>query len=276
MPTYHHGRHEHGQNFLTDRRVIAQIVELISDTSGPIIEIGPGDGALTVPLAGLGRPLTAVEIDTHQARKLTAKVPPAVDVVQGDFLHHRLPTTPHVIVGNLPFHLTTAMLRHLLHAPGWTDAILLVQWEVARRRAGVGGATMMTAQWAPWFSFTLEGRIPAAAFTPRPGVDGGLLHIRRRAEPGIARRSRKQYQALVHAVFTGRGRGLGQILARNTGLGSHAHAWLRRHGLPSGSLPGKMPTSAWIDLFETTGLSPPPRHHRRTTRRGAPRRRSRD
>lgn len=263
MPTYRHGRHEHGQNFLTDRAVIARIVELVSRTSGPIIEIGPGDGALTVPLASLERPLTAVEIDPRLASRLRTKLPHRVEVVAGDFLRHRLPASPHVIVGNLPFHLTTAMLRHLLHAPGWTDAILLVQWEVVRRRAGVGNSTMMTAQWAPWFSFTLEGRIPAAAFTPRPGVDGGLLHVRRLVQPEVVSSKRKQYQALVHAVFTGRGRGLGQILARNTSLGNRANAWLHRHGLSSNSLPGNMPTSAWIDLFRTTGISPPRRRRGR-------------
>lgn len=256
MPTYRHGRHEHGQNFLTDPATIRKIVGLVARTEGPILEIGPGDGALTLPLSRLERPLTAVEIDAHLADKVRSKLPRQVEVIQGDFLHHRLPHQPHVIVGNLPFHQTTAMLRHLLHAPGWTDAVLLVQWEVARRRAGVGGSTMMTAQWQPWFSFHLEGRMPATAFTPRPGVDGGILHIQRHGRPAIPRGQRKHYQGLVHAVFTGRGRGLGQILARNTALGRGAESWLRRHGLRRDALPGTMPASAWIDLFETTGVSP--------------------
>ena len=148
MPTYRHGRHEHGQNFVTDPLTIAAITRLVAVTKGPIIEIGPGDGALTTPLARLNRPITAVEIDARLARRLTERHPSDVNVITDDFLSYRLPTSPHVLVGNLPFHQTTAMLRRILHAPGWTEAILLVQWEVARRRAGVGGATMMTAQWA--------------------------------------------------------------------------------------------------------------------------------
>jgi 23S rRNA (adenine-N6)-dimethyltransferase len=91
-----------------------------------------------------------------------------------------------VIVGNLPFHLTTSILRKLLHSRTWTSAILLVQWEVARRRAGVGGASMMTAQWWPWVDFRLEGRVHRSAFQPAPNVDGGLLVIAHRAEPLIA------------------------------------------------------------------------------------------
>ena len=145
MPTHRHGRHEHGQNFLTDHSTISTITQLVATTKGRIIEIGPGDGALTAPLARLGRSVTAVEIDARLARRLIDRLPSRVDVITDDFLTYRLPTSPYVLVGNLPFHQTTAMLRRILHAPAWTDAILLVQWEVARRRAGVGGATMMTA-----------------------------------------------------------------------------------------------------------------------------------
>lgn len=259
MHTYHHGRHEHGQNFLTDTTTISRIIDLVAETNGPIIEIGPGDGALTTRLADLGRPLTAVEIDARLARSLQQRTGREVHVEHTDFLAYRLPQTPHVLVGNLPFHQTTAMLRRILHAPGWSEAILLVQWEVARRRAGVGTSTMMTAQWAPWVNFSLHGRVPAHAFTPRPGVDGGILRIERLANPAIQPKQRRQYQALVHRVFTGSGKGLAQILARTTGLGSTkaANRWLRRHSLTPAALPRDISTAAWIDLFAVSGTSPP-------------------
>lgn len=268
MPTYRHGRHEHGQNFLTDPAILSAITRLVATTSGPILEIGPGDGALTIPLARLGRPVTAVEIDERLARRLRERVPAHVEIVVDDILTHRLPAHPLVVVGNLPFHLTTAILRRLLHAPGWTDAILLVQWEVARRRAGVGGATMMTAQWAPWFEFALHRRVPAHAFTPRPGVDGGVLSIHRREVPLLPLADRRAFQTLVHHVYTGPGRGLEQVLARTTSLGttSETRRWLAGHGLPGSALPRDLDAAAWVDLFRTTGTSPPRRrnHGRRT------------
>lgn len=275
MPIYRGGRHEHGQNFLTDPSIIATMTRLVAATDGPIIEIGPGDGALTSPLAQLGRPVTAVEIDTRLAQRLTQRLPSHVEVVADDFLTYRLPTSAHVLVGNLPFHQTTAMLRRILHAPAWTDAIVLVQWEVARRRAGVGGATMMTAQWAPWFEFTLHSRVPARAFTPRPGVDGGILTIHRREHPLLSPTRRRQFHALVHRVYTGPGRGLAQILARTTSLGSPqtAQAWLTRHGMTAAGLPKDMPVEAWVDLFKTTGSSPPA--HRAQTQQVKSRRRRR-
>ncbi len=261
MPTYRHGRHEHGQNFLTDPSTIATITRLVAATKGPIIEIGPGDGALTTSLAQLGRPVTAVEIDARLARRLAERLPSHVGVVSDDFLTYRLPTSPHVLVGNLPFHQTTAMLRRILRAPAWTDAILLVQWEVARRRAGVGGATMMTAQWAPWFEFALHGRVAACAFTPRPGVDGGILTIHRREQPLLPPAQHRQFHALVHRVYTGPGRGLAQLLARSTSLGSMqaSKTWLGRHGATAAGLPKDLPVEAWVDLFKTAGSSPPAR-----------------
>ena len=103
-------------------------------------------------------PARLAEIDTRLARRLAQRLPSHVEVVADDFLTYRLPPSAHVLVGNLPFHQTTAMLRRILHAPAWTDAIVLVQWEVARRRAGVGGATMMTAQWG-LFEFERGGAL---------------------------------------------------------------------------------------------------------------------
>ncbi|MFI9448740.1 23S ribosomal RNA methyltransferase Erm [Amycolatopsis sp. NPDC052450] len=208
MRTQRPGRHELGQNFLIDRNTIETVVRLVAVTDGPIIEFGTGDGALTLPLEGLGRPLTGVELDARRAARLARRVRASTEIVTADFLRFPLPKTPCALVGNLPFHLTTATLRHVLAAPGWTDAVLLVQWEVARRRAGVGGATMMTAQWWPWFDFRLAGRVPATAFRPKPGVDGGLLTMTRRERPLVEAADRQRYQGFVRRVFTFPGRGV--------------------------------------------------------------------
>ena len=105
MSAYGHGRHEHGQNFLTNHKIINSIIDLVKQTSGPIIEIGPGSGALTHPMAHLGRAITAVEVDAKLAAKITQETSSAaVEVVHDDFLNFRLPATPCVIVGNIPFH----------------------------------------------------------------------------------------------------------------------------------------------------------------------------
>jgi 23S rRNA (adenine-N6)-dimethyltransferase len=211
MPrSIHGGRHELGQNFLIHRPTLGRITRLVRITSGSILELGAGDGALTRTLAELGRPLTAIDIDEHRVRRLRAALP-GVRVESADALRH--PFDADVVVGNIPFHLTTPILRRLLSAEQWQHAVLLTQWEVARKRAGVGGSTMMTAQSAPWFEFTLEGRVPAHGFAPQPSVDGGLLSITRRGSPLVPPADRRRYESFVRAVFTGRGTSLAGIVA---------------------------------------------------------------
>jgi 23S rRNA (adenine-N6)-dimethyltransferase len=239
---------EFGQNFLHDRGVIDAIVRTVARTDGPIVEVGAGDGALTCALQKLGRPLTAIEIDPRRAARLTVRTSPRTRVIGADFLNYPLPHAPHVIVGNLPFHLTTAMLRRILHGPGWTDAVLMVQWEVARSRAGVGGATMMTAQWWPWFEFGLVRRVSASSFRPRPSVDGGLMTISRRADPLVAPTDRQRYQAMVHRVFTGRGHGIAQILNRQMPRAS-VRKWLRDNKVGPMALPRDLSPEQWAALF---------------------------
>lgn len=258
LSAYHSGRHEFGQNFLTDNQVLSQISSLVATTKGPIVEIGPGEGAITQHLVETGRDLTAIEIDPRLVQKLQKKFPgPQVEIIQGDFLKFHLPHTPYTIVGNIPFDITTAILRHLLRAPGWTDAILVMQWEVARRRAGVGTSTMMTAQWAPWFEFSLEGRVPAHSFTPRPNVDGGILSIHRRSKPLLEAMERKRFQHRVHAIYTGKGRGIAEILFKQKIFASRrqAQTWLNEFGVRASALPSGLTVEHWVALYSLTRSS---------------------
>jgi 23S rRNA (adenine-N6)-dimethyltransferase len=221
------GPHELGQNDLVDRRIIARIVQLADAgahgharsrrTTSTIIEWGSGTGALSVPLAGLGRPYIGLELDPRRAarlrERLTSGRSPVPQVLEEDILHHA-PPQGSTVVGNVPFHLTTPVLRHLFREDGWRRAVLLVQWEVARKRAGVGGGTQMTAEVWPWFRIELDRRVPARAFRPVPSVDGGILIVERRRRPLVPDARRGPYRRFVRSVFAGRGRGLAEILSR--------------------------------------------------------------
>ncbi len=241
------GRHENGQNLLTDPRVVRAIVhEVAGWPPGPIAECAAGRGSLTLPLAGTGRPVTAVELDPSLAAALRARAGRRVRVDVGDMLRHPLPATGGV-VANVPFHLTTPWLRRLLDADGWERALLLVQWEVARKRAGVGGTTLLTARWWPWYDFALRGRVPAAAFRPRPSVDGGLLRVVRRSAPLLPAAERAAYQRLLDACFTGPGRGVGAVVARATGRRGGA-AWMRRSGIDPRALPRDLGAGDWVRI----------------------------
>lgn len=193
------GAHELGQNYLHHRGTIDLMLERIDRTEGSILEIGPGRGALTHQLASRARPLRAVDLDEHNIAFLRKSLPD-VTFEHADVLQTTI--TERVVVGNLPFHLTTPILRKLLAGSTWQHAILLVQWEVARKRAGIGGATMLTAQSAPWYEFTLASRVPARHVRPVPSVDGGVLLIHRRPVPLVPTERRRDYERFVKSVFT--------------------------------------------------------------------------
>ncbi len=238
------GRHELGQNFLIDTTVIAAITDLVGRTDGPILELCAGDGALTRSLATLDRELLAIELDPRRLDELRSRLP-AVEVRQADAL--RVPLQRPVVVGNLPFHLTTAFLRRLLGSGEWQHALLLVQWEVARKRAGVGGATMLTAQAGPWFEFVLHRRVAARAFRPVPTVDGGLLGIVRRSRSLLPIRERAGYRHFVRTAFTGPGRGIGQII--RPVLGRRTRSALRAADVDPGVLPRDLTVAQWVALW---------------------------
>ncbi len=263
-PRSNAGRHEHGQNFLVDQAVISSILAEVAAATGPLLEIGGGGGAVTTRLAATGRPLTVVEIDDRWVRRLRRSLPAHVDVVHDDYLRVRHPRGPHVVVASLPFHLTTAMLRRLLGEREWTHAVLLVQWEVARRRAGVGGATLLTAQWWPWYDFTLLRRVPLRAFSPSPSVDGGLLRIDRRPVPAV--RERREFQRFAQRVFTGSGSGVPEVLRCSGFFAPRVlAAWLDRRGIGAGHLPKDLRRQDREELWALRATAPrrPRAAHRR-------------
>ncbi|MFE6995828.1 23S ribosomal RNA methyltransferase Erm [Microbacterium sp. NPDC057659] len=246
MRSVHGGRHELGQNFLVHTPTLRSIRDLVAATRGPILELGPGDGALTAELISLGRDLRAIEIDEHRVHRLRRRHP-GLDVQHADALRVRFDRP--VVVGNIPFHITTPLLRRLLAQRDWQHAVLLTQWEVARKRAGVGGATMMTAQSAPWYSFQLHSRVPAHRFRPVPSVDGGILSITRRGSPLLPASAQRGYERFVRDVFTGRGRGLERIVRA---LGGSAGA-VRRAGIAPDALPRDLSPEQWAALWQGLG-----------------------
>jgi 23S rRNA (adenine-N6)-dimethyltransferase len=236
------GRHELGQNFLTDHRIAARIAGLVPP--GPVLELGAGDGALTRRLAKRADPLTAVELDPRRAAPLGTALGRRARIVHADMLRFRL-DEPHHVVSNVPFGITTPFLRYLLRQHAWRSAVLLVQWEVARKRAAVGGTTQLTAEWWPWYEFSLAGRVPAAAFRPRPSVDGGILVLQRRERPLVVLAERAAYQRLVRAAFRG-----DRLLPALRGVPG-ARPWVRAHGLRT-ARPRDLTADQWASLHRAT------------------------
>jgi 23S rRNA (adenine-N6)-dimethyltransferase len=243
------GPHELGQNWLVDRRFPAEMAEILRHAPPyPVLELGAGNGALTEALVAIGSDVTALELDPRRVGRLRRRFAGRAEIVEADMLTFDFGPKPHHVIANVPFSVTTPLLRRLLRQDHWDTAVLLLQWEVARKRAGVGGTTMLTASWWPWYELSLGSRVPAAAFTPVPTVDGGILVIRRRASPLVPSEERTNYQDLVRHAFTGRGRGLRAILRKHL-PDRVVEDWMSRQRLDGRTLPRDLKSDDWASLF---------------------------
>ncbi len=200
-----------GQNFLQPDLAGAIVDDAGFDPDDLVVEIGPGRGVCTFALAGRGLRVVAVEKDPHWADALRLQVrrrglADRVAVVHCDALRYRLPRRdrPFRVFSSLPFGATTAFLRHLLDdasGSGLQRADLVVQWEVARKRAALPPSTMLSASWAPWWTFELGRRLPATSFRPVPAVDAAVLQVTRRAPPLLPEHLVAGYVDFVHRTW---------------------------------------------------------------------------
>jgi 23S rRNA (adenine-N6)-dimethyltransferase len=192
-----------GQNFLRPDLADQLVAEAALDPADLVVEIGAGRGALTFALARRGIDVLALERDPHWAEQLRRAArrqgATGVTVVCCDALRFRMPRRPFRAMGSLPFGATTSLLHHLLddRRSGLRQADLVVQWEVARKRAAVPPTTLLSATWAPWWSFALGRRLPADAFRPVPSVDAAVLRIVRREPPLLPLHMADAYASFV-------------------------------------------------------------------------------
>ncbi len=234
-----------GQNFLVDRNVAEKIVAAAGLSSHDlVVEIGPGLGALTVPAARHAAKVIAVEIDTGLAGALQEIVgnTPNVDVVVGDALEvdfDRLVSEKsggvfgqggkkYVVLGNLPYYITTPLLMRLLTS-GFNISVLVVmiQLEVAQRlAAGPGGKDYGSLSVAvqyytePAFLF----RVPAHLFYPAPAVDSAVMRLMVRDTPAVLVGDEKIFFRVVRAAFAHRRKTLQNSLLA-AGLGGDKNYW---------------------------------------------------
>jgi 23S rRNA (adenine-N6)-dimethyltransferase len=192
-----------GQNFLRPDLAASLVAGAAFVAGDRVVEIGAGRGALTYALARRGVRVEALEKDPRWAASLRRGVSERglhdVSVVCCDALDYRAPRRPFRLVGSLPFGSTTAILRHFLDDPesALVRADLIVQWEVARKRAVMPPSTLLSATWAPWWVFDMGRRIPAAAFRPVPSVDAAVLRVTRRDPPILPLRMAGPYATFV-------------------------------------------------------------------------------
>lgn len=188
----HRARKRFGQNFLVNPKVIQRIVDVVDPKPGmKVVEVGPGKGALTVPMADRGAAVWAVEIDrdlVSMLRELTGSRR-NLHLVEGDFLEFTPPAelqTGFTLVGNLPYNITSPVIDWCMrHFSRIEQAVFMVQAELADRIAGSPGSK----NWGPLSMFTQmlytvtrEFKVAPGNFRPVPNVQSSVIRLTPRTD----------------------------------------------------------------------------------------------
>jgi 16S rRNA (adenine1518-N6/adenine1519-N6)-dimethyltransferase len=208
----HHPRKRFGQNFLVDGSVVTAIIAAVAPRPrDSLVEIGPGLGALTRPLAERLDHLHIIEIDRDLVARLRAQFPPnRVTVHGGDALDFDFGALgPRLrVVGNLPYNISTPLLFHLArYAAAIRDVHVMLQKEVVERMiaapcASEYGRLSVMLQYR--FEMALVAVVPPSAFRPAPKVESALVRMSPLAQPPHAARDETRFGKIVAAAFAQR------------------------------------------------------------------------
>lgn len=224
----HPFRKKWGQNFLADRNLLDKIVRTIDPKkSDSILEIGPGEGALTELIYPIVKEMVAIEIDPmlieHLKNRESLK---GLNIVHGDVLLQdieNLPVNNLVrVIGNIPYNITSPIIFWLIEQLHfWDDAFIMMQKEVAERLSAVVGTkaygrfTVVTGAYLNMeYCFT----IPPDVFIPKPKVDSAIIRFTKKENPLISDEKYMRFNKLVSAAFSQR-----RKMLRNTLKGWDIH-----------------------------------------------------
>jgi 16S rRNA (adenine1518-N6/adenine1519-N6)-dimethyltransferase len=201
-----------GQHFLHDAGIIERIVRAVNPQPGErLVEIGPGRGAITVPLLRLHDALTVIEIDRDLLAHLRRIGDTAgnleilhADVLSVDFTALAAGGTLR-LVGNLPYNISTPILFHVLeHAAAIRDMHFMLQKEVVDRMAAAPGGKVygrLSVMLQAYCEVIPLFDVPPAAFHPPPQVDSAVVRLLPRAPASIAIADRALFERLVRDAF---------------------------------------------------------------------------
>jgi len=259
-------RKSFGQNFLHDRNIARKIVDLAKSFPPPYLEIGPGLGALTRPLAEAGAKVTAVEVDRGLAAHLRREFEgTSVDVVEADFLavadgewRERFPSGG-TAVGNLPYSISSpAILRLIELRELFPRAVLMLQKEMAERLCAPPGTKeygILSVYLAVLSETRREFHVRRSCFHPAPDVDSAVITVRFfGAFPDELLRA---LQTAVRAGFAHRRKTLRNapvpFLADRTDLWCEI---LETEGVDPGARAEDVPPASWLAIARLLLLPP--------------------
>jgi 16S rRNA (adenine1518-N6/adenine1519-N6)-dimethyltransferase len=245
-----------GQHFLRDAGIARAIVELVAPTSADlVVEIGPGQGALTGELARRAGRLIALEVDRGLLEALRRRWPTVelleADARTWDYGALERPAGGRVlVVGNLPYSVGKPIVAALLEARRAIDAMaLMLQREVAERLAASPGGKVygaMSVLTQAVCDVELALRVPPGAFRPPPKVDSAVVRLTPRPHARVPPTLEARFREVVRAAFASRRKTLANALTGGLGLSVGA---AREAATRSGVDPGRRAETLTIEEF---------------------------
>jgi 23S rRNA (adenine-N6)-dimethyltransferase len=233
----------YSQYFLRSPRLIKELVGHTSiKRTDTVYDIGAGSGVIASVLAERCKQVVAIEFEPRMAEKLRENMAgyPNVEVREGDFLAMKLPKTPYKIFANIPFHLSSPIVRKLAEADYPPEAVYLVlQKQFANKllpdsERFTGQLGMMIG---PIFEVRIRKRLQRTDFWPHPNVDTVLLEMVRRSEPLIPRDKMLAYRQFIEDCFSDP-----KKFAKTPRIAAD---------LPPDVKPSQMKLVQWVELFGT-------------------------
>lgn len=249
-----------GQNFLTDPAILRRIVESAElPPQAEVLEIGPGLGSLTRVLAQVARRVVAVELDSTLIPLLDEVVAPYgnVEVLHGDILQfdpaRLMSSEGYFVVANIPYYITSAVMRHLLEASIRPQRVVLtIQREVAERIcAAPGEMSLLALSVQVYGTPRVTLRIPAGAFYPPPKVDSAVVRVDLSPQPRIPAEQLEIFFRLIRAGFSQKRKTLRNALSGGLGWkGERAESLLRQAGIDPNRRAESLALEEWALLVD--------------------------
>ena len=251
-----------GQHFLADERALERIVETLAPTGGDtVVEIGPGRGALTDLLVARAGRVIAVELDRALAALLRERFAASrtVEIVEADILKidpGALGGPGYLLVGNVPYYITTPILFHALACALPRRAVFLVQREVAARAMAEPGSKSYGALSVNLQVLAEVERvfdIPAGAFRPPPKVDSSVIRVTPLTTPILRDGEQQRFRSFVQSLFSQRRKQIGTILRSLAQASTDGFvdtlAALSAVGVPPTERPERLSPLQFVELF---------------------------
>jgi 16S rRNA (adenine1518-N6/adenine1519-N6)-dimethyltransferase len=237
------------QHFLIDEETLQDIVIVADLThSDHIVEVGPGIGVLTRELTKRVKKVTAIEIDPRFPRLLKqfAAGKAELDIQLANALHTPMPLEPYKVVANIPYHITSPLLTHLLlESPVRpTSLTLLIQREVAENICSKGSDSILTVLVRMFGIPSLIRLVSKEAFLPPPEVDSAVIHIECYAEPKVDNATAEKILKLAKLAFAKRRK----MLCNSIGETPHGAEALVAANIADTRRPQTLTIEEWIAL----------------------------